>query len=551
MPTDRRTKLFAGYILAAAAFLVLQSFQGLSYLDEGMYLSGYQHFNDNPETMSFLGQWFLTYHVTGWLCDLLSADSFFALRMMRVVWVVFTQTVIWAYLRRYVDTRYIIVGLALATLAQADGYMDISYNDYSSTLLVAIVLLYHHGLVSRRLLWVLLAGVVAGVSVPFRIVNLTFLTLPFAVWVLRRAGLCERLRRHLPAFYAGVGLGFLSMLVLAVTVDDRFSVLRLVARDLTGVAAGPDDPHSMKAVFFSLYDFYKSVLGQLGIVAMMMALALTVEHRAKGAYRMAGRVTLIALFVMNLYFWEPVGHVTVAVSILGFLLLLFSPKDDALRLLYAMALLVPLLLPAGSNGGAAFFGQFLCFLTLPLAVTVMAKGVFLPENLRGAWPAVLRCSLVAFVLAVLYVQVKRPMMEEGCRLECRYTVDSPATRHILTNKANADMLNYMIVTVKPHVQVGSYMVCNCSLPLISILECRPYAVFSDVFTSDAMNSRYVDEAFAATGGKLPYMLLDREAMTPGFEALEALLGDYAPYESVWTDGRYELMAPTEKEEYPA
>ena len=56
-------KAFSIYLLFAALFLGVQMFQGLSYLDIGMYMSGYQHFTSDPYASYFLGQWILTYDV--------------------------------------------------------------------------------------------------------------------------------------------------------------------------------------------------------------------------------------------------------------------------------------------------------------------------------------------------------------------------------------------------------------------------------------------------------------------------------------------------------
>ena len=105
-------KAFSIYLLFAALFLGVQMFQGLSYLDIGMYMSGYQHFTSDPYASYFLGQWILTYDVTSALCKLFSINSFLGLRLLHLVYVLITQTVVYLYLRQYISTKSIIISSA-------------------------------------------------------------------------------------------------------------------------------------------------------------------------------------------------------------------------------------------------------------------------------------------------------------------------------------------------------------------------------------------------------------------------------------------------------
>ncbi|MFW5615806.1 MAG: glycosyltransferase family 39 protein, partial [Prevotella pectinovora] len=168
-------KAFSIYLLFAALFLGVQMFQGLSYLDIGMYMSGYQHFTSDPYASYFLGQWILTYDVTSALCKLFSINSFLGLRVLHLVYVLVTQTVVYLYLRQYISTRSIITGLLIATLAHYGSYTEINYNDYSALLLLLSILCYHGG-ADRDNQWIIMmGGVLAGVAVYFRIVNITYI----------------------------------------------------------------------------------------------------------------------------------------------------------------------------------------------------------------------------------------------------------------------------------------------------------------------------------------------------------------------------------------
>ena len=104
---------FPLYITAATVFLALQMFQGLSFLDIGMYLAGCRWFNEDPWSCYYLGQWFLSYKLTGALLHACGDSSFMALRVMALALNIVTQTAIYLYTSRLVPRRYAIAGLAM------------------------------------------------------------------------------------------------------------------------------------------------------------------------------------------------------------------------------------------------------------------------------------------------------------------------------------------------------------------------------------------------------------------------------------------------------
>lgn len=545
-----RRVAFPVYIVLAAAFLLAQTLQGLSFLDIGMYLAGYLNFNSDPWSCYYLGQWFLTYKLTGSLCSLLGAHSFMALRLMAVALNVAVQCVVYLYVRRYVARRYAVGGLALATLACFGGYTDINYNDYSVALLTVAVVAYHSGLYSRRGAWlVAAAGVAVGVAFFFRVVNLTFLALPLVgMAVSRRCGAGLPARRQPLWFGAGCAAGCAGVLLFA-WGDGSLPVLAQTARDLVSIGGGADDPHSLKAVAISAYTVWKGYVAGFAPVALLTALLVVAGLRLGGARRVAAFAGLALLIVLNIYFSEPSANVTAGVALAALAFALFGGEGAGrLECLFALSLLVPLAYPIGSNGGTVFFGQYVGFLSTPLALALVARATpALRSRCGRAWPAAALTAYFAACAALLAANAKRPLMEDGTRMECRYTVDSPATGPILTTGANAAMYGYLLAELRPMVPQGSYMVCNFSLPMVTMMGCKPYAVFSDVFTSDAMNSRYIAVAHrrAGGGGHLPLMLLDREAMTDGFRHVESELRSIAPYRTAWTDGRYELLVAGE------
>ena len=534
---------FIAYILFAAAFLGIQMFQGLSYLNIGFYMSGYQHFRDDPVTVYFLGQWLMTFLSMSALCDLLSVNSYMGLRIMHLIFVIGFQIIIYLYLKRFIRQRYIILGLLLATLSHFESYTEINYNDLSIGLLTLALIAYHHGMTQIKPWFIMASGMLAGCAFFFRITNLTFIGIPFlAILISHRQESFMPAMRQLACFFAGVTGGVLATMA-AIHAAGMTDVMLLTIKDLTHIGGNMDDPHSMAHIIINIYSIYKGEIkgGAPAVIAVAAAcIVLSRTHR----FRKPAVAAISLLVIINIYYWEPVANITVGICLATLAAtLVFNVTDTRLKCLFILSLYIPLVFPIGSNAQVEFFGKDICFMSLPLAISIILNGrSLLRRDMRHVYAKALTICYISACIGFVFTNVKRPMMEEGNRLQCRYTIDSPLTQNILTTKENADMHNRLINEVKPLIPDGSYMICSFSTTAISLLDCKPYAVFSTVFTSDNMNKRYIETAYRHTG-KLPFLLTEREGTNEKDLYVERCLNEISPYKVIWQDGRFVLKAP--------
>lgn len=547
---------FAAYLLFVAVFLGVQMFQGLSWLDIGMYMSGAEHFNSDPYASYFLGQWILTYDLTGMLCRMFSADSFMGLRVMHLVYVLLTQIIVYIYLIRYMPRRHVLLGLLLCTLAHYGSYTEINYNDYSAFLLMLSLMAVHEGAKGNRPWLVAMAGIAAGVAVFFRIVNITYVAIPLLSCLLSlRWRMAMRPWRRLLFFYVGMAAGVAAVVAL-LYCQGLLGVLRLTVADIAGISSDKGDPHGMLFVMRSLYNLYGYIISNAVylLFAWLIAVAACRLRGTAGRYALLLMAFVLMMLMMNLSYFP--SNVSMAVCVLGCVVLYFDDKvQPAYAHLYMMSLFMPLVMPAGSNAEPSFYGKELCFLALPLsmglllrAVRPAAAGASAAVDRRvdksapfgGQRPMMWVYAMVA--MGFLGFNVVHKQMEDGNRTACRYAIDSRLTRGILTTADNAGMYNYLLPQLRPHVPRGSYMICQFSLPMVPLMECRPWAVYSTVYSTDRMNDRYIAVAWKHTR-RLPYVLIDKESELPGYEHILESLSKIRPYRKAWTDGRYVLYAP--------
>lgn len=544
-PSNAGTDIvFIIYSVFATVYLGIQMFQGFSYLDIGFYMSGYQHFNDDPYVSYFLGQWLLSFNLTSALCRLFSINTYLGLRILHLLFIIISQTVIYFYLKRYINRHFIISGLLLATLAHFGSYTEINYNDYSVGLLTLSIMAYHYGYANNRMKAIILSGILAGVSFYFRIVNVTFIGIPFLAWLIsHRYKSAIRTRYQFFGFFSGIIAACCATTVL-LYYNGMLDVFTMTLTDLFTRSSDPQDPHGVKAIIINLYDLYKGQIQGFSVIALLTFLIAFNDIKNKGAIRTIITIVLSLLIIPNIYLWESPSNITVGIC-LSALFFLFAGRDvnPQTASLYLLSLFIPVIFPIGSNAGPDFYGKDMCFLTLPVALCIIGEGIgTLKAEYRKAAYKALHISFAFICMAMIYTNINRPMMEEGTRTQCRYTINSPLTRHIYTTEENASLNNYLIDKVKPLIPAKSYLICNFSIPMISLLDCKPYAVYSTVFTSNVMNRRYIDAAYKHSR-LLPYLLIDKDNNSDKDKYVENYLYGIKPYRTIWTDGRYVLKAP--------
>lgn len=544
-PSNAGTDIvFIIYSVFATVYLGIQMFQGFSYLDIGFYMSGYQHFNDDPYVSYFLGQWLLSFNLTSALCRLFSINTYLGLRILHLLFIIISQTVIYFYLKRYINRHFIISGLLLATLAHFGSYTEINYNDYSVGLLTLSIMAYHYGYANNRMKAIIQSGIFAGVSFYFRIVNITFIGIPFLAWLIsHRYKSAIKTRNQFFGFFSGIIAACCATTVL-LYYNGMLDVFTMTLTDLFTRSSDPQDPHGVKAIIINLYDLYKGQIQGFSVIALLTFLIAFNYIKNKSAIRTIITIVLSLLIIPNIYLWESPSNITVGIC-LSALFFLFAGRDvnPQTASLYLLSLFIPVIFPIGSNAGPDFYGKDMCFLTLPVSLCIIGEGIgTLKAEYRKAAYKALHISFAFICIAMIYTNINRPMMEEGTWAQCRYTINSPLTKHIYTTEENASLNNYLIDKVKPLIPAQSYLICNFSIPMISLLDCKPYAVYSTVFTSNVMNRRYIDAAYKHSR-LLPYLLIDQDNNSDKDKYVEDYLYGIKPYRTIWTDGRYVLKAP--------
>ena len=418
---------FIIYLCLSTLYLGAQMFQGLSFLDIGMYMSGYEHIASDPYPSVFLGQWLLSFTVSSLILRLFHADSFLAMRLMFLVFSVIMQAVAYISCKRYVPRRYVIAGLALTVLSIFGAYTEMTYNDYTALLFMAALLSYHKGQ-SSSLLYIAISGFLIALAFFFRITNLAFVVFPLAAWLMGRLvpwGV-HPFRLQALTFAAGwvVGFALTYLLIIATGYGD---IMAFTLQSIINIGGNSADAHNMKAILICFYEIHKTEISATSVILVVTAFMWLAYSRLTRLMRTGILAFLFCLTMVCIYFWEHPSSITIGISIFGFALCLAS-KDasPALKHFFALCLCLPLLEPLGSNAGPAFACKGTCLLSLPLALyafdqqgrkllatlssNASSNNSLSSSNASLAYPRALRLAFVAVCMGMVYTNIFRPMM---------------------------------------------------------------------------------------------------------------------------------------------
>lgn len=539
------------WIAVMATAEALLCMQGLSVHDSGVYLSGYRHFASEPEVNSYLGQWLLSYLGMGWLCGALGIRSFLGLRMVHVALMALAQVGIYHWATRSLGVRpqLALLGLVLAALCHVQGYSEVNYNELSALLLMAVTATLTGGVLRQRPQLVAAAGALVAVAVAARVVNVWFVVLPAVAWLAgdRR----EAWRRMWAAWLAGGIVGAVAVLAL-LWASGTLGVVGITARTMLGMASAGGSTHGVGTLAWvyavGMGHMALSGIELAAVGAVVAAVMLATRHMGKVARGIAAAVCAVAAAVA---LWRlnsgPVCNYAMCLSVAALAVMAVRLRPGRLRTASAMWLAVLVLYPFGSAASNAVNGPYFLHLSLPLAVAGIAMGIKSAKSRRQATLASTAAVMAAaLALAMIKLNATHGLFQDQKRIVCRYEINSTATRGIYTSEANARLHNWLIAQLQPHLRPGQYVICNFSLPLISMLDCRPYAYAeSEWVDNSAVLCLYVDEAHKASH-RLPAFIIDSRRLNSCDTAVIDHCKRLAPYSTVWRSGPYSLIMPHSK-----
>lgn len=547
------------FFLFLFTYQVLFIFQGVDLSDEGFYLTFYQQIYNDPATQEYNFMFWLSGIIGGAIVYIFPDLGLWGVRFAGVL--VTTSTIIVTYqlLRRYINTLYLKIGLALVVFFLNNNLKEIHYNDLSALFNVLTIYFLFFGLKKNRLFMLFVAGAFVSPCMFTRLTNFLSLGLGFGIfyygyhnkntWKLQftqaltfgggfvaMTGLILALMKvigHLDIFIGSIDLlskmgkgeeeSFYGPMVLVKNfINSYYSSIKHTVLFLLPVAIG-----AFIAGIIKKQSFYRSWLGMAA--GLLIAIAATV-------FIWKGKLDNEYL----LYFFS-------GISIIAAVMLVFTQVSTDHKLLALAGLYILLTYPFTSSASIFTVGRYSLWVSLPIAIdylfnfhyysqriNLFGKSLRPPAFINPAMSQmkpVMAVAAVVLAIGCLYHSYYYPFFDKHERTEMRYAVDNKHMRAVYTTKERAHVLNELLTESEKYVKPGQYVLAYHSIPLFH------YMTDTKPFLRNSMPWFYEAALFSE---ELERSMAEKKAAPPVVQQLKKTVGNAgewpdppAIYDTAW------------------
>lgn len=564
-------------LLLVFIFEAIVGLQGFCMADEGWSLTGYQQIFNEPSSVQYM---FLFYNklIIGGLWEMAFGwMGIYGFRLLNILFMLATWTIIYKMLRPYISPYAIVVGAILVTLAHNYGVMVFDHSSVTVLLSVAAAYFLFQSLCKGSLLHIYFAGVLLAINIFSRIPNLSQLTLlllliPYYIYTRKRQQTFQLLGMAVLGVITGVA--FEVGLMYSLGHWDLF-----VENLTTGMSAATssDSSHNLTSLLSANLTIYPQILKD----ALKM-LALPILTLIVGNYlqRSVLQKVLMILFTLTqiavlFFFFDNMLFLYAFISIILIPSLYYFRKQPELFYLVLTALLILYILPYGSDYGINNMGENSIWLATPLSVGLALKGIqaykaYKTYKTYKTYSANLANSaylsfLFVFISCNGWFMLHNAYFDEGARWEKRYRIDHPLAT-TFTSQVYAQSTDAILAELKKYVHPGDYLFCFQSRPMLHYLtHTRPYMYNPWPWSFDTPSMELHLQHAEARGGSLPVLVREKCQLMnfvlpdPDWNRTDAsddffhkngkvrLIQDFISrhrYQVVWESAEYQILIPT-------
>lgn len=470
LPYTRRHpgRLFWLVMVLLVLYQLLGVFFGMDIADAGFYLTFYDNIFSHPASVEYNFMYYLSGVIGGTFQALFPSMGMCGMRLLGVAFNTLCAIILYYMLRRHVDERAITLGCALVVCSFIAPPYTLCYDLCTIIFYVLAITLLWRGVEGRRVMLVLLAGILAGLNILVRIPNvlgLSMALLPIIVCLFDKRYGRKTMAAYCLIFLASAALAVVLTICLMPEIHRTafYSVmrdLRSIANDDTGTAS-----HTTSQLILTQLKFYAVQVWTAVKLGIPVLLYWWAHNRLEGNKVLPWglKAAAVAVFIWFVYRMHPLQPVWLMCLTGGIMVMVENWHER--RGIVWMALLgigMMLVMPLGSDG-AYNNGTIIAWAIAPVAMLW--------------W---LRRSRVAFPLVLIAVCALRMVtggayFDGGPLWQKRYAIDNERAAHIYTTRERADVINTMLHGIEPHVKPGTVLMAYGSIPLVNYLtHTRPY-----------------------------------------------------------------------------
>jgi len=469
---------------------ILLTFQGLDLADTGFNLTAFRFIFDDPYSVQYSMMFCLSDICGGLWMKIFPTGGLY---WFKIGWVVIISSAFMIYfslLKPLLGKRNALIGLAITLVFILQGGPECLNYDIFSCLGYAIAILtLFLGLNKNKLSLIVLSGLLFGISVFFKLSNITalafFILIPFSAFMNENS-----LRILMKKSFLWL-VGFIGGMILILLLIKQLGHLDLFLNNLSVVSAMGNDihaSHGLKPMLLSYLSGYINAFVLLIIFMLIVWIYIKLTNKFQNIFTernhwfilmLVGLLAVILTILLKDVFWSKVRYLFIGLMIYQGTVLITDKKcSNEMRLLSLAGLILLLIAPLGSDSGLgkSTYGMWILGpLVLTMPFTLKIENLFrLPISIHQA-QFVKRLLAVAILLTAMVCAYQRTYFDVGSRISKVYPIEHPLMKFIYTSKERARVVNELIHDGFPKMKDDKYLLSFIEIPMLNYLsDKRPF-----------------------------------------------------------------------------
>ena len=457
------------------AYQLISAFIGFELCDSGFYMVFYDNIFQNPECVEYNFMYYLSGVIGGAFMTLFPDAGIFDMRILGIVNNMIIIYLLYKLFRKQIPMSAIIIGCVLVAISYIA--MPISfYNDLITSLLYTSAIFYiFKGLNRNKYLYFIISGIIIGINSFSRIPNILdygiiLLVILHALYYRETVCLCiNRCLVFTVSFIIGI-MGIISLMKVWGHYEPFVNNMRellFIAEDDSGTSS-----HTLSNMIFAQVRIYYLVL-KLGIKIVLLYIIFwgSAKYIKKEVVLLPVRIIVFSLLAI-LFYKENVVFTLCAFSMVGILGNIVLNKDKEIKMLSWAGLSMIMIIPLGSDGGMVNNGSIIYWLGMPMAISfyLSIQNIHIPAIPQWAVRQTLLLTLGVYILACGAKAICDGVYFDGGPLfEKRYSIQNDRVKHIYTSRERAQILNDLLIGIKPYIKQGDHLFAYGSIPAINYM----------------------------------------------------------------------------------
>lgn len=485
--------LFFGLIFI---YLVLFSFQGLDFLDEGFIVTFYQQIFKAPETVEYNFMFWFSGVVGGAFNKLFGGMGLWGFRLLGAITTTFTLYASYRLIKKYIDRGYVKAGILITLLMFSNNVKSFHYNSLSSLFYVLTVILLFSGLRNRQYWRIFLAGGCIALDAFTRIPSIVNLGMIIGIayfGYINSVSFKTQIKQAL-CFLIGFVVAFV-LVIGFMKMIGQFEYFVTAMQHIREMGSGGEgsDYGIFKLLKGFIKNYGKAIIVSGFAISLFFALAWIINKTGRPVVFKYFFPLIVILLTILLISQNIFTHNKLILLYTGTILItgaaiIWRSKDRDLQALTFLAGYTLLAYPLGSSDSLNTVGIYSLWLALPIAVNYLLslrpgivnisdKWQFNVGKLfnPGNWTTFRSTILIACVISSLYYAYYYPLFDNHDRIYMRYQPNTDRLKYIYTVKEKADGISNFLNEMKKNVAPNDEILAYPSIAMVHYMtETNPY-----------------------------------------------------------------------------